>query len=55
MDYLPTRRSHAFLPEEHHRREHQNRRVDEEGDAQCHDGINRIEADRTPNGRLILL
>lgn len=35
LDHLSARNGHAFLAEEHHGCEHQNRRVDEEGEVRA--------------------
>ena len=36
VHHLPAGHRHAFFAEEHHRRQHQDRRIDEEGDGKRH-------------------
>ena len=55
LNDLTTGNGHAFLAEEDRRRKHQNRRVDEECDGQGHRGVDGVELDRAPDGRVILL
>src|SRR5207302_10652181 len=45
LDDLAPRHGDAFLAVEHHRRQHQDGRVDEERDGQRHGGVDRVEAD----------
>ena len=44
-DHLAARHGHALLAVEHHRRQHEDRRVDEERNGQRHGGVNGVEAD----------
>ena len=55
LDHLAAGDGHAVLAEEHHRRQHQDGRVDEEGDGQRHGRIDGVEADGAADGRFVLL
>ena len=52
---LAARHGHALLAEKHHRRQHQDGRVDEEGDGQRHRRVDGVEPDGAADGALVLL